>query len=118
MRTSKRAIQALKSTWLKTSGMAVISPRAVAKSAKPMSRPWSSGLDPPLPISLNTKIMLTTVPSNPTMVAILAMARMGASKKFKSGIISSSMTLAMERRMAASPCLELSSPATKRRRGM
>ena len=62
--------------------------------------------------------MLMTVPSSPTMVAILAMARMEGRRKLRSGRISSSMTLAMARRMAATPCLEVSRPVTNSLRGM
>ena len=52
-----------------------------------------------------------TVPSRPTIVAIFAIARMSASRKLRSGTISSSITLAIDRRMAATPCGCVSSPA-------
>ena len=78
-----------------------------------MAPAWSA-TPPPLAswIFWNVLIMLMTVPNRPTMVATLAMARMGGSRKLRSGAISSSMALAMARRTAASPCLYDSSPAT------
>jgi hypothetical protein len=120
MRVSKLATQALKSTWAKTSGMAVTKPIAVAASARPMSPPWlaTSRLSLSCCSSVKVPIILITVPSRPTMVAILAMARMTGSRKFRSGRISSSMTLAIARRMADRPCFEVSSPATNSLRGI
>ena len=60
---------------------------------------------------MKVPIMLMIVPNRPTMVAILAIARMGGSRKFRSGRISSSIALAMDRRTADRPCLDTSSPA-------
>src|SRR3954447_13898232 len=119
MRTSNWATQALNRTWVNTSGMAVTRPRAVANRARPMA-PAELVTSPPLDdwMALNVPIMLMTVPSRPTMVATLAMARMGGSRKFRSGSTSSSMVLAIARRMAARPCLEFSNPATYSRRGI
>src|SRR4051794_6074564 len=113
MRTSNWATQALNRTWVNTSGMAVTRPRAVANRASPMA-PAEAVTSPPLDdwMALNVPIMLMTVPSRPTMVAILAMARMGGSRKFRSGRISSSISFAIARRIAAVPCFADCRPAT------
>src|ERR1043166_1933609 len=75
MRTSKFAIQPLNKTCVKTSGIAVIRPIAVANNARPMAPACDATPSDPaawaLPISLNVLIMLTTVPSSPTMVGLL-----------------------------------------------
>ncbi len=110
----------MNSTWANTSGIAVTRPIAVAASASPISPPWLATLRWSLSCcsSVNVPIMLITVPSRPTMVAILAMARIDGSRKLRSGKISSSMTLAMARRTAARPCREVSKPATYSLRGI
>ena len=101
-----------------TYAMAVISPIAVANRASPIDPAWVvTPCGPPpravaSPMALNVLIIEITVPSNPTMVAILPMARIGASRKFSRGRISSSTALAMLRRIAATPCSAASSPAT------
>src|SRR5262249_33524362 len=118
---SKLPIHALKRTWAKTSGMAVTRPRAVAKRARPMA-PLLDVIDCPFWVSSwiseQVPIMLMTVARRPTIVAILAMARMVGRRKLRSGRTSSSMLLAMARRMAAMPCLLVSSPPARMRLGM
>ena len=71
-------------TWKKTSGMAVIRPIAVANRANPIAPAWvfipcGSPAFTSL-IALNVLIIEMTVPSRPTIVAILAIARIGASR--------------------------------------
>ena len=115
---SNRVIHSLNSTWLNTSGMAVNSPSAVAKRASPIFLEWPpiSRAPPCLdwsPRASNVLIIEMTVKNSPTIVAILATARIGASRKWSRGRISSSVALAMLRFIAAVPCSDASSPATK-----
>ncbi len=70
------------------------------------------------PIALNVLIIEMTVKNSPTIVAILAMARIEASRKCSRGRISSSVSLAMLRRIAAAPWSAASSPATNSRLGI
>ena len=114
--TSNETIHALKRTCVKTSGIAMMRPSAVAKRARPIWPAWlaTSPLLERVISSMVVKvpIMLMTVPSRPTMVAILAIARISGSNALSSGRISSSMTLAIARRIAAEPNFAVSRPAT------